>query len=106
MKTIVCIAHWFTFDDLVEETRSFLFWSWKKKVVKKEKYLEFYEKEVLRLAESNKMKTRFSAKEQPDAPRGREPSKTLTNNMASTAASLVPAKNDNDRMQRALAKLG
>ena len=46
MKTIVCIAHWFTFDDVTEVTKTFLFWSWKKKVVKTDNYLEFYEKEV------------------------------------------------------------
>lgn len=66
---------------------------------------EFYEKEVSRLAESNKMKSRLNPQPtDPDQPRKEAP-KTLTNNMASTAASLVPAKNDQDRMQRAMAKL-
>lgn len=63
---------------------------------------EFYEKEVLRLTESQKLKAKLNP--QPEV-QGKQPSKTLTNNMASTAASVVPAKTDNDRMQRALAKL-
>ena len=67
---------------------------------------EFYEKEVLRLTGSQKLKSKLNI--QPQESSGdpaKSPSKTLTNNMASTAASVVPAKNDHDRMQRALAKL-
>jgi DNA repair exonuclease SbcCD ATPase subunit len=63
---------------------------------------DFYEKEVLRLTESQKLKAKLMP--QPEG-QPKQASKTLTNNMASTAASVVPAKTDNDRMQRALAKL-
>lgn len=65
---------------------------------------DFYEKEVMRLNESEKIKNKRNPPQEPARPK--EPSKTLTNNMSSTAASLVPAKNDNDRMRRALEKLG
>lgn len=66
---------------------------------------EFYEKEVLRLTESQKLKAKLNPQPTESGQQSRQPSKTLTNNMASTAASVVPAKTDNDRMQRALAKL-
>lgn len=71
---------------------------------------DFYEKEVIRLTEADKLRTKLGLKREapqdPAAPQTPKPaSKTLTNNMASTAASVIPAKNDNDRMQRALAKL-
>lgn len=67
---------------------------------------EFYESEIKRLTETNKWKTKFGQPQtQEPGQKAKEPSKTLTNNMASTAASVVPAKTDNDRMKRALAKL-
>lgn len=69
---------------------------------------EFYEKEVLRLAETSKLKAKLGIgpKEDGQQSSAKQPSKTLTNNMASTAASVIPAKNDHDRMRRALEKLG
>jgi hypothetical protein len=66
---------------------------------------DFYEKEVLRLAQANKLKTKLGINQDQGAA-AKQPSKTLTNNMASTAASVIPAKNDHDRMRRALEKLG
>jgi len=66
---------------------------------------DFYEKEVLRLAETNKLKSRFAPQAQSQEG-GKAPRMTLHNNMASTAASVVPAKNDHDRMRRAMEKLG
>jgi hypothetical protein len=66
---------------------------------------DFYEKEVLRLTESQKLKAKLQPQPKTDEQQRRGPSPTLTNNMASTAASVLPAKNDQDRMQRALAKL-
>lgn len=68
---------------------------------------EFYEQELLRLAQTAKFKSKLGVPAQaPETEAQRQPSKTLTNNMASTAASLVPAKTDADRMRRALEKLG
>jgi hypothetical protein len=68
---------------------------------------EFYEAEVIRLAETKKLKERLGIQPKEEGQtQAKQPSKTLTNNMSSTAASVVPAKNDNDRMARALAKLG
>lgn len=68
---------------------------------------EFYEKEVLRLSETQKMRSKLQPQPTTEGQtRTKEPSKTLTNNMASTAASVLPAKNDHDRMRRAMEKLG
>lgn len=64
----------------------------------------FYEKEVQRLTETKKWQARSQPKPDEQTQK-KEPSKTLTNNMASTAASVLPAKNDHDRMARAMAKL-
>lgn len=66
---------------------------------------EFYEKEVMRLAETKKLKERLGIQQKAEQ-ETKQPSKTLTNNMASTGPSLVPAKNDADRMRRAMEKLG
>jgi hypothetical protein len=68
----------------------------------------FYEKEVLRLTETTKLRQKLGladkqAEQSGQKPRG--PSPTLTNNMASSAASVVPARDDADRMRRALEKL-
>jgi hypothetical protein len=67
----------------------------------------FYEKEVLRLTETNKLKQKLGIKPkvEEDPGKSRGPSPTLTNNMASSAASVIPAKNDADRMRRAMEKL-
>lgn len=67
---------------------------------------EFYEKEVQRLTETAKWKARMAqAKEDPSKPKA--PSPTLNNTMTSSAAaSMIPAKNEDDRMRRALDKLG
>lgn len=68
---------------------------------------EFYEKEIMEFTQTKKMQSRLNPQPQADGqPQSRQPSKTLTNNMASSAASVVPAANDHDRMRRALAKLG
>lgn len=67
---------------------------------------EFYEKEIIEFTKLNKLQSKLSPQPtDPQAPGVRPPSKTLTNNMASTAASVLPAKNDNDRMQRAMRAL-
>jgi vacuolar-type H+-ATPase subunit I/STV1 len=69
----------------------------------------FYEKEVLRLTETTKLRQKLGIGQKPTEDPGqkaRGPTPTLTNNMASTAASVVPAKNDADRMRRAMEKLG
>lgn len=69
---------------------------------------EFYEQEVKRLVETNKWKSKYGG----PAPKAEEPKKgpspTLTNQMAATssAASVLPAKTENDRIRRALEKLG
>lgn len=66
---------------------------------------EFYEKEVLKLAETQKLKQKLGIQAPSTNNQNKQPSKTLTNSMASTAASVVPAKTDEDRMRRALEKL-
>lgn len=66
---------------------------------------EFYEKEMDRLIQTKKMQARQQPQSK-DAGLKKGPSPTLSNAMTSSAAaSLIPAKNDEDRMQRALAKL-
>jgi hypothetical protein len=67
---------------------------------------EFYEKETERLAQTKKMSAKYQqAKVDPGQKKG--PSPTLSNSMTtSSAASMLPAANEADRMARALAKLG
>lgn len=67
---------------------------------------EFYEKELIEYAKMSKIQSKLSPQAEQPGQTAKQPSKTLTNNMASTAASVIPAKNDQDRMTRALAKLG
>lgn len=74
---------------------------------------EFYEKEVMRLTETEKWKKRQAQAQQAQegttqgsSQRPKEASKTLNNNMSSSVASVLPAKNEQDRMRRALEKLG
>jgi hypothetical protein len=68
---------------------------------------EFYEQEVERLAQTKKMQGKFQPQPPTKAGEKPKPSPTLTNQMTSSAAaSMLPAKNEADRMQRALAKLG
>lgn len=66
---------------------------------------DFYEKEVERLAQTQKMQAKFQPSKDGQPKKG--PAPTLTNAMTtSAAASLLPAKNEADRLARALAKLG
>jgi len=69
---------------------------------------EFYEEEVKRLTSTNKWKTKYGQPQMEPSPKAKpSPTPTLTNQMTtSAAASLVPAKNDAERIARALAKLG
>lgn len=70
---------------------------------------EFYEKEIIEFAKLGKIQAKLAPQPQSEGGGGgqspKQPSKTLTNNMASTAASVIPAKNDNDRMLRAMRAL-
>jgi hypothetical protein len=68
---------------------------------------EFYEQEIQKLTSTNKWKNKYGQQVQKEDPAKKGPSPTLTNQMTtSSAASVLPAKTEQDRIRRALEKLG
>jgi hypothetical protein len=66
----------------------------------------YLEDQVKKVAATNKFKSKIMPQAAPkQEEQSKEPSKTLSNSMTSSAASLLPAKTEQDRMQRALAAL-
>jgi hypothetical protein len=68
---------------------------------------EFYEQEVQKLISTNKWRNKYGQQAPKEEVPKKGPSPTLTNQMTtSSAASVLPAKTEQDRIRRALEKLG
>lgn len=92
---------WATIEQHFEKTQKVL--SNKEASDLVEKYLE---SELERAAPTKKFQSKFSKPQDPEKAQAPVPqSKTLSNTVTSSAPSLLPAKNEQERLQRALAAL-